>query len=150
MPTYGNEEQNEWLVRHPTWVRFLGWIGIPLLLASSIYVVLIPVISERYEPVVILSCVFLGLFPLYMCVQALKVFPFMRADVEVNDNGFSIFYPNGKSETYSWSKIKRIKHYTTSQVLELVDMSEKTVLAVMEQAWSYEKFVELANKNVKS
>ena len=139
-----SETEDIWLLRHPVWVRWLGWLVLPPLFIVCCYVLLLPVIQNQYEVALIASSLFLGGLPIYMCMQALKTFPYLRSDVEFNSDGFSIYWPDGKSIEYSWSDVLALKHYATASVLELKGKEGKRILAVTDQATSYEQFVEFA------
>lgn len=141
-----SEKEELWLLRHPVWVRWLGWLALPPLFVACCYVLLLPVIQNQYDVVLIVSSLFLGGFPIYMCFQALKVFPYLRCDVEFNSEVFSIYWPNGKSQTYSWSEIFSLKHYATAQVLELKGSEGKRIIAVTDQATSYAQFIAFATE----
>ncbi len=110
----------------------------------GVYMLTLPVIEANYEPILIASSLFLGGFPIYMCAQGYKVFPYLRADVEFEANGFNIFWPNGIQKKYHWSEVSALNHYATAQVLEVKNMNGIRVLAATEQAHSYSKFVEMA------
>ncbi|WP_028876960.1 hypothetical protein [Teredinibacter turnerae] len=139
-----SEKEELWLLRHPHWVRWLGWIGLPPLFVSSLYLLLLPIIQNQYELALIASSLFMGGFVLYMCQQAFKVFPYLRSDVEFSPESFSIYWPGGKAESYTWSDVASLKHYASAQVLVLKNSSNKCILAVTEQATSYAQFVEFA------
>lgn len=137
-----SETEDLWLLRHPQWVRWLGWLVLPFLVIACGYVMLLPFIEPGYELVQAVSCLLLGAFPLYMCFQAFKVFPFLRSDVEFNSEGFCVYWPNGNKKEYLWSEVSKLNHYATAQVLELKDSSNSCILAVTDQATSYSQFVE--------
>lgn len=61
----------------------------------------------------------LGAFPIYMCIQGFKVFPYIKADVEFDNNGFSIFHSRTSHKEYKWNEIGKLKHYASAQVLEI-------------------------------
>ena len=144
MTEYRNEESGLWLARHPQWVRFLGWVMIPVIALCGFYVAAIPVIESRYDVLVIASCLLLGVGTLYMCFLSFKVFPFLRADIEFGEKGFSVYRPNGNVQHYQWGDIDKLKHHASVQVLIIKDRENRVVLALTEQAHSYEQFVELA------
>lgn len=139
-----SENEDLWLLRHPGWVRWLGWIGIPAIFVSGCYVLLLPVIKNNYEIALIASSLFMGGFCIWMCLQSFKVFPYLQSDVEFNLSGFSIYWPNGRQEEYLWSDVSKLTHYASVQVLEIKSNEGKRILAVTEQATSYTKFVEIA------
>lgn len=139
-----SETEELWLLRHPNWVRWLGWLVLPPLFMAGIYVLLLPVIQNQYEVALIASSLFMGGFVLYLCLQAFKVFPYLRSEVEFSSEGFSIYWPGGRAENYSWSDVSSLTHYASAQVLELKNDSNRRILAVTEQATSYPKFVEFA------
>lgn len=141
-----SETEELWLLRHPQWIRWLGWIVLPPLFVSSLYLLLLPIIQNQYELVLIAASLFMGGFVLYMCLQAFKVFPFLRSDVEFSAESFSIYWPGGRTESYKWSDVASLKHYASAQVLVLKNSSNKCILAVTEQATSYAQFVEFAVK----
>ncbi len=141
---YKSETEDLWLLHHPTWVRWLVWIVLPPLAVAGCYVLLLPVLEGQYELALIATSLFMGGFVLYMCAQAFKVFPYLHSDVEFSSDGFSIYWPGGKSENYSWAEIASLKHYASAQVLELKNCKGNRVLAVSEQATSYQQFVEFA------
>ena len=137
-----SDTEELWLLRHPHWVRWLGWFILPPMFVSSLYILFLPIIQNQYELVLIASSLFLGGFVLYMCLQAFKVFPYLRSDVECSPESFSIYWPGGKAESYTWSDVASLKHYGSVQVLVLKNSSNKCMLAVTEQATSYAQFVE--------
>jgi hypothetical protein len=139
-----SENEELWLLRHPGWVRWLGWIGMPVIFVSCCYVLLLPVIKNNYEIALIVSSLFLGGFPIWMCIQGFKVFPYLQSDVEFNLSGFSVYWPNGKRKEYLWSNVSRLTHYASVQVLEIKSNDGERILTVTEQATSYAKFVEIA------
>lgn len=142
-----SETEELWLLQHPIWLRWLCWIVIPPAFISSTYFLLLPIIQNQYELMLIASSLSLGGFVLYMCIQAFKVFPYLSSDIEFSSEGFSIYWPSGKTEIYSWSDIASLKHYASAEVLELKNSSNKRILAVAEKATSYAQFVEFTVKN---
>lgn len=144
---YKSATEELWLVRHPLWVRILEWVGLPFVTLAGFYVLAIPLWTSTFELVVIASCLFLGGFPIYMCYQSFKVFRFIGADIEVNEQGFAVYWPGGESRRYSWMQVGKLNHYTTAQVLEVVSKQGDRILAIFQQASSYNKFVELAVAN---
>lgn len=150
MSEYRNDDDGLWLARHPLWIRVLGWVMIPLIAICGIYVMVIPVIESRYEIVFVASCLFLGGAVLYMSVLAFSVFPFLRADIEFGEDGFSVYFPSGKSCLYKWCEVSSIKHHGSVQVLVLKGVSNKTLLAITEQAHSYERFAEISARKLGS
>ena len=141
-----SESEELWLLRHPARVRWLGWILLPLMFITSGCVVLLPLIEKNYELTRIVSSLILGVFPFYMCIQAFKVFPFLRSDVEFNSEGFGIYWTNGSKKDYLWSEVSELHYYATVQVLELKDSSNTRILAVTGQATSYSQFVHFASQ----
>lgn len=138
-----SETEDLWLLRYSGWAKWTGWIGLPLLICSSIYFLSMPFWVGSFQFPMILSSLFLGGLPLYMCMQCIKVVPYTKADIEFNDTGFSIFWPSGSSRKYRWSEVKKLKHSGSSQVLVLLSANGDTILAVTNMASSYAKFVEI-------
>ncbi|WP_086932937.1 hypothetical protein [Agarilytica rhodophyticola] len=141
-----SETEELWLLRHPTWVRWLGWLFLPPLFVASGYILLLPIIQNQYELALISASLFLGGFAMYMCAQAFKVFPYLSCDVEFSPEGFDIYWPSGKVKNYLWADVISLQHYASVQVLELKNNKEDRILVVTEQATSYLKFVEFITK----
>lgn len=146
MQTLVSQSGDTCLVRHPLWVRLLGWIGLPVATAGSLYILTMPVWKSNYDPLVVLSALFLGGFPLYMWYQGFKVFPYLRAEIEVDDRGLTIHHPQRQPRHYPWSSIATLEHFATAQVLEVIGRDRKRILAITEQATSYAEFVEFVVK----
>lgn len=138
-----SEAEELWLLRHPAWVRWLGWLVIPPLMIGGFYILLIPVIESEYELSLIASSVFLGGGSIYLCIKALKVFPYMSSDIEFGPSGFSIYSPNNNVSKFLWGDVLTLKHHASVQVLEIKNIDSKCILAITEQATSYAKFVEI-------
>ena len=132
------------LVKHPDFIKRIGWAGIPLIALCGLYVMAIPILEARYDIASIASTTFLGGGTFYMCLLAFKVFPFLNLEIKCNGNGFSIHKKNGDVKSYQWSEVGEIKHHASVQVLALKNKDGKTILAITEQAFNYYKFVELA------
>lgn len=142
-----SESEDLWLLRHPSWVRWIGWIGLPFVFVAGVYCLTLPLWAKSFELITLFSSLLLGAFPIYMCIQGFKVFPYIKADVEFNNNDFSVFYSSKAQKEYEWNEIGKLKYYTSAQVLDIKDIEGKRILAVTEQATSYSKFVELLVKN---
>ena len=144
VPELKSQTEDLWLLRHPVWVRWTGWIGLPLVFMAGIYCLMLPVWANNFELLLLFSSLLLGGFPIYMCIQGFKVFPYIKADVKFNESGFSIHQFSTVFKEYKWSQVGKLKHYASASVLEILNHEGERILAITEQATNYNKFVELA------
>lgn len=130
---------------HPTWIKVLGWVFLPFMLGISLFVIGIPIIYGRYELLGFVASFFLGGFCLYMTVNGLLTLPFMNATITTSDKGIRI---DGTSDprTINWSRVGRLKHVYSAQVLHLYDKDGNRILSVSENLKGYSLFVTLLNE----
>jgi len=132
------------ILRSPLWLRLLLWLGTPFVFICGAYVLAIPFIFNNYQIVTIASILLLGGFPIYICFQALKALPYIKAVIEFNSRGFNISWPDGMANYYSWQSVGELNHYATAEVLEVKDYNGNRILAVSEKVINYHKFVSIA------
>jgi len=144
-----SERDNLWLMRIPSWVRVISWVGVPFLFVCAVYILLIPVIAGNFELLAILATTFLGLPCLYMAAKSYKVFPYLRSDIEFNELEFTIYFPSKNRRRHLWSEVSLAKSYTSVQVLELFDQSGKSLLVTLESSTSFQQFMGFVKGNCK-
>lgn len=119
-------------LRHPYWIRIIGWVFLPVMFCLAIWCLFLPVWYERYDIAMFLAATLLGGGNLYMTTHGLRTLPFMNSVITLTDNEITVL--KGKQTTsISWQNISKARHVASTQVLHLFDSEGKRFLSVTEQ-----------------
>ena len=127
---------------HPIWVRLLGWIFLPIMLLTSLYILALPIIQNNYELILIGSVLLLGGGCLYMTVNGLMVLPHISSSVKISPDGIEVENAKKGCSLTTWESITKAKHVASAQVLHLYSSNGKRFLSVTEQFNGFSVLVE--------
>ena len=131
--------------KHPAWLKYVGWIGLPAMLVVSLWVMAMPISNQRMELMSFLIWIPIGGFSLYMTIHGLMTLPFMNVSVILLDEGLKIT-KDSEPKVYPWKSIKRFNHVASVQVLHLYDSNGNRILSITEQLSGYEQLVHTLDK----
>lgn len=148
MTDYQRKDIGTLILRHPLWIKVLGWVVMPFLGLCGVFMMALPVIEPGQGLGLTAVYLVLGASLLRMCFVVFQVFPFLRASIEFSDGGFVITQPNSTIKRYEWSDVAKMEHHVAIQVLILKNKQGKTMLAITEQAHNYSQFVAATEQKV--
>ena len=133
-------------LRNPFWLKLLVWLVAPTMFLGSIYIILIPIVFNRYELIAFVFSISLGGYCLYMMSHILKTLPFMNAGITISNDGI-VVSSKKKASNLDWKSISKVKYITSASVLHVYDSQGQRFLSVSENIRGFSDLVDFINKN---